>query len=397
MAHHTHRVSLDHVLRLWFQRQGLTRPRSQPLTREAFIDHLERTGGLQLDSINVLARAHYLTLFSRFGAYDPTLPDRWTYIDCVAYEHWGHAACVLPASRLPLSRRAMRRFAPTEKWWVERTPSPAACRRVLKRLREEGPLESADFKAPPGAGQAWWGWKEDKEVLERYWRKGIVAIADRRSFRRVYDLAERVYPVGPIATPTQYDDSWLTTGLRAHGIASVRHLDGYFRTPHLTGAKRQQVIARALKRRDVVEVQVEGQADTYYARPQDLEGLDDLPSPRGTTLLSPFDSLLWERRRAEELLDFTYRVEIYVPRDERIYGYYAMPILHHGRLVGRLDPKLHRDRGVLEIKSLHLEPSVVLDGDLGRGIDEALEDLATFVGAGEIERSDRAQNRSARY
>jgi len=355
------------------------------------VDHLEGTGGLQLDSINVLARAHYLTLWSRFGAYDPTLPDDWTYRDRVAYEHWGHAACVLPASRLPLSRRTMRRFDPKGTWWKDRTPSSAACRRVLQRLRDEGPLESADFKAAPGAGQPWWGWKEDKEVLERYWRKGVVAIADRRSFRRVYDLAERVYPEGPVATPTQYDDSWLTTGLRAHGIASVRHLDGYFRTPHLTGAKRQQVIKRALKRRDVVEVQVEGQSDTYYARPEDLEGLDDLPSPRGTTLLSPFDSLLWQRRRAEELLDFTYRVEIYVPRDRRIYGYYAMPILHHGRLVGRLDPKLHRNRGVLESKSVHLEPGVERSEELIRGIDGAIEDLATFVGARKIERSDRAR------
>lgn len=388
MARRLHRVSLDHVLRLWLARQGLTEPRSRPLTREAFVAHLEDTGGLQLDSINVLQRAHYLTLWSRFGAYDPTLPDRWTYGDRVAYEHWGHAACVLPASRLPLSRRAMKRFAPTEKWWLERTPSAASCRRVLRRLREEGPLESADFgKDAEGAGP-WWGWKEDKEALERYWHRGVVAIADRRSFRRVYDLAERVYPEGPAAHPSLFEDSWLTTGLRGNGVASVRHLDGYFRTPHLTGAKREQVIQRALKRRRAVEVQVEGLEDTFYARPEDLEQLDTLPAPRGTTLLCPFDSLLWERRRAEELLGFHYRVEIYVPPPRRVYGYYTMPILHHGRLVGRLDPKLHRDRGVLDIKSVHLEPGVAPDDELRQGLRDALEDLARFVGAANIERND---------
>jgi hypothetical protein len=390
MARPTHRVSVDAVRRLWFHRQGLSQPRSIRLTRDTFVDLLERTGGLQLDSINVLTRAHYLTLWSRFGAYDPALPDRWTHRDRVAFEHWGHAACVLPASRLPVSRRAMRCFAPTSKWWTERTPSTAARRRVLRRLRHEGPLESADFGRQPGGSGPWWGWKEDKEALERYWRSGRVAIADRRSFRRVYDLAERVYPAGATASMARYQDSWLTTGLSGNGIASVRHLDGYFRSPHLTGEDRRRVIARALRRRQIVEVRVEGRSDRYLARPEDLEGLDELPAPRGTTLLSPFDSLLWRRERAEELLGFTYRVEIYVPRKKRVYGYYSMPILHEGRLVGRVDPKLHRDCAVLEIRSIHLEPGVERDRVLRVALWEALDDLATFVGAVDIERDWRA-------
>ncbi len=385
MARRLPRIARDDVLRLWFHCQGLTAPRTTPLTRDAFVHHLEQTGGLQLDSINVLARAHYLTLWSRFGAYEMTLPDRWTYDDRVAFEHWGHAACVLPASRLPLSHRAMRRFAPTGKWWNERRPSSAACARVVKRLREEGPLESADFGPRDGKSGPWWGWKEDKEVLERYWRKGRVAIATRRSFRRVYDLAERVYPDGPLASPTAYEDSWLLTGLRGNGVAPLKHIDGYFRAPHLAGDARRRSVARLLKRRDVVEVQVEGQPEPWLARPADLEDLGALPSPRGTTVLCPFDSLLWQRRRAEDLLDFTYRVEIYVPRKDRVYGYYAMPILHDGRLVGRLDPKLHRDRGVLEIKSIHLEPGAPDGADLRTGLRHTLEDLADFVGAGDLQ------------
>lgn len=386
MARRPPRISLDHVLRLWLHRQGLARPRSRPLTREAFVEHLEQAGGLQLDSINVVQRAHYLTLWSRFGAYDPSLPDRWTYEDRVAFEHWGHAACVLPASRLSLARRGMRMFAPTGKWWAERTPSRAACRRVLKRLREEGPLESADFDRNPEGAGTWWGWKEDKEALERYWRGGRVAISSRRSFRRVYDLAERVYPDGPTATTARYQDGWLQTGLRGNGVASVRHLDGYFTAPRLTADARRTVIARALRRKEAVEVEVEGQTDTFLARPEDLEGIEDLPAPRGTTLLSPFDSLLWQRRRAAELLGFAYKVEIYVPPPKRVYGYYCMPILHDGRLVGRLDPKLHRDRGVLEIKSIHLEPGMAETAELRAGLDDALEDLATFVGATDIQR-----------
>ncbi len=383
-------VSVEQVRRLWFARQRLSRPRSTPLDRDAYVDLLESVGGLQLDSINVIQRAHYLTLWSRFGRYDPGLPDRWTYRDRLSYEHWGHAACVLPASRLPLSRRGMRLFAPRGKWWTERTPSVASCRRVLRRLREEGPLESADFAAHPGASGPWWGWKEDKEALERYWRRGRVAIADRRSFRRVYDLAERVYPEGPTATTARYHDSWLRTALNGNGIASVRQLDGYFRSPHLTGEDRARVITRALRRREVVEVEVEGHRDVHLALRSDLDRLDALPRPRGTTILCPFDSLFWQRRRAEELLGFSYRVEIYVPRNKRVHGYYTMPILHEGRLVGRLDPKLHRDRAVLEIRSIHLEPGVERSDRLRAALWGALDDLAAFLGARDIERDWRA-------
>ena len=386
MARRLPRIPIDHVLRLWFVRQGLTRPRTSPLTRDAFVEHLETAGGLQLDSINVVQRAHYLTLWSRVGAYEPSLPDRWTFEDRVAFEHWGHAASVLPTSRLPLARRGMRMFDPKGKWWAERTPSVAACRRVLRRLREEGPLESSDFERHPDGAQAWWGWKEDKEALERYWRRGKVAISSRRSFRRVYDLAERVYPDGPTATTVQYQDGWLQTGLRGNGVASVRHLDGYWTAPRITADVRKAVIARALRRRSAVRVEVEGLAGEFLVRPEDLEGLEALPEPRGTTLLSPFDSLLWQRARAADLLGFHYKVEIYVPRPKRVYGYYAMPILHDGRLVGRLDPKLHRDRGVLEIKSIHLEAGVDWSDGLRAGLDEALEDLARFLGAADIER-----------
>jgi uncharacterized protein len=207
-----YRVPLDHLLRLWFHRQGLTRPLGRKLTRAAFVQHLERTGGLQLDSVNVVDRAHYLTLWSRFGAYDRQRVDRWVYDARVAYEYWSHEASVLPASRLPLSRRGMKLFAPRGSWWKERMPAPAAFRKVLGRLRAEGPLQSADFKDSRNNG-AWWGWKEDKQALEIMWHRGQVAVSRRMHFRRIYDLAERVYGEGPMATTSEYEDGWLLTGL----------------------------------------------------------------------------------------------------------------------------------------------------------------------------------------
>jgi uncharacterized protein YcaQ len=145
------------------------------------------------------------------------------------------------------------------------------------------------------------------------------------------------------------------------------------------------VIARNLKKECIVELRVEGLRGAFYALPDHLETLDDLPEPHGTTLICPFDSLLWQRDRAEELLNFRYRIEIYTPARKREYGYYVLPILHEGRLVGRLDPKLHRGRGTLEIKSIHLEPDFKRGRQLERGLASALDDLRQFVGAERIE------------
>ena len=379
-----YRIDLETIRRLWFHRQGLAAPRGRKLTRRSFVEHLERTGGLQLDSVNVVDRAHYLTLWSRFGPYDRKLVDRWTYRDRVAYEHWGHEACVLPASRLPLSLRGMRRFKPEGKWWTERKPSPASFRRVLKRLREEGPLESADFENAPAGSGAWWGWKEDKRALEVYWHGGKVAVSARRHFRRAYDLAERVYGEGPVATLSEWEDGWLFSGLSGNGVASEKHLVNYCTHPRLKAPERRKVIARNLRKGHIVEVEVEGLPGKCLARPKDLEGASTLEAPRGTNLICPFDSLLWRRERAEELLDFTYRIEIYVPQPKRIYGYYVLPILHDGLLVGRLDPKLHRDRSELEIKAIHLEKSFKRNSNFDHGLAASIQDLASFLGAKKI-------------
>jgi len=384
-------VPREAVIRLWLDRQGLSRPQAAPLDADALVVLLERTGALQLDSINVLDRAHYLTLWSRFGPYDRSAVDRWVYGDRVAYEYWGHEASILPISHLPLGMRRMRRF-PTEAWtsrawWKHFSTSTASKRRVLKRLREEGPLESADFERradePEATGTMPLS-KEDKRTLKLLWHDGRVAVLDRRHFRCVYDIAERVYPETDAVRTRELEDSWLLIGLSGNGIASERHLVNYMTAPTLKQAARRRVIERNLRRGRIVEVRVKGARGPFYALPEHLDALEAAPEPRGTTLLSPFDSMLWQRGRAEELLDFEYRVEIYIPPDKRRYGYYVLPILHEGRFVGRLDPKLHRARGALEIRSLHLEPGFEATTGFVAGLRDALESLASFVGADDL-------------
>ena len=389
------RLSPDAVVRLWLHRQGLARPRgSSRLDRRAFVDHLERTGGLQLDSVSAVDRAHYLTLWSRFGPYDRTRVDRWVYAERLAYEYWGHEASILPISHLPLGRRRMRRFPPPSwsgrAWWSRYATPPASKRRVLRRVRQGGPVESSDFAPRPGemgeeTDSLGWRMREDKRSLKLLWHDGRLAVSDRRHFRCVYDLAERVYPQGDAASTTEYHDSWLLTALSGCGVGPERHFVNYFTAPALNAAERRRVIARNLRRKRIVEVEVEGLRGPCYALPEDLDTIGELPEPTGTTLICPFDSLLWQRKRASELLDFHYTVEIYVPAPKRKYGYYVLPILHDGRLVGRLDPKLHRDRATLEIRSLYLEPGFRPTARFEAELHHAVEDLAAFLDAARVQ------------
>lgn len=385
-------LSRDQVVRLWFHRQGLSEPQGATrLSAEALRLHLERTGALQLDTINVVDRAHYLTLWTRFGAYDRAALDRWTYDDLVAYEYWGHEASLLPISHLPMGRRRMRGFPPesweSKSWWQHYKTSAASKRRVLTRLGKEGPLESVDFERRPG--EADYGGvmplaKEDKRSLKLLWHSGRVAVQRRRHFRCVYDLAERVLPDGDPATPTEFEDSWLLTGLSGNGIATEGHLTNYVTGPSPKQDIRKRVISRNMKLGRIVEVRVDGSKGRWYTRMEYLADIDELPPPRGTTLVCPFDSLLWQRKRAEELLDFHYRIEIYIPAPKRRFGYYVLPILHDGRLVGRLDPKVHRDRRELEVRALHLEDGFKPTRRFEKELGKVLHSLRDFVGAERI-------------
>jgi hypothetical protein len=385
-------VDKETVVRLWLHRQGLSTPRGHlRLSKRRLSEHLVRTGALQLDPINVVDRAHYLTLWSRFGPYTRHHVDEWVYRDRIGYEYWGHEASILPLEHLPCGLRRMRSFPPkswrARAWWSVYATSSDSKRRVLRRLREHGPLESADFEKQPAErlGRVtpgrWTLSKEDRRSLRLLWHDGRVAVKTRRHFRRVFDLAERIYPVVEPATTTAFEDSWLLTGLSGNGIATERHLTGYITGPNLSAEARRRVLTRNLRTGRVVEVQVPNVRGPFYGLAEQVEDLASLPDPTGTTLICPFDSFLWQRQRARDLLGFTYRIEIYVPPAKRKFGYYALPILHNGSLVGRLDPKLSREHDVLDIKSLQLEPGVKRSAGLTRGLGEAIESLAEFVGA----------------
>ncbi len=380
------------VINLWFHRQGLSESRgTKKLNKKNLTAHLENTGAIQLDSVNVVDRAHYLTMWSRFGNYSKKRLDDLVYRDRIAYEYWGHEASLLPISHLPIGRRRMLRFPPesfrNSKWWCRYETSPQSKRRVINRLRKSGPLESADFEKQPdefrpdGPSSGTMPLqKEDNRTLQLLWHSGKVAIHDRRHFRRQYDLAERIYPNVKPASLNEYFDSWLLVALNGCGVAPLSHLRNYLTGPSLKAPEQKQVIERNLKAGRIVEVRVSGRREKHYALPEHLVGIDRIDEPTGTNLICPFDSLLFQRKRAEDLLDFYYRIEIYVPEPKRQYGYYVLPILHNGKLVGRIDPKHHRNRKELEIKAIHLEEGFKRTKSFDRDLGTCISDLAEFLG-----------------
>jgi hypothetical protein len=355
----------------------------------------------------VVERGHLLTLWSRFGPYDRRVVERAAYRRRLLFEYWAHAACLVPASHYPAWRRAMLDYSRGDRgWggWLQRN------RRVLGAVEEaiatSGPLGSGDFehRRRPGGGGGWWNWKPAAHALDYLWMSGRTLVHSREHFRKRFDLAERVMPMALALEPLTREAfrRWhLRLSLHALGAAREADLRMYLTYPRLAAAERRRTLRAALDAGEVVEVEVEDEAGRWLALAEDVPALSAAGRRRrpavGTTLLSPFDSFLWHRDRVRRLFGYDYKLEVYTPGRDRSHGYYSLPILHDGQLVGRLDPKVHRAEGRLEVKAVHFEPwfarggtpPAVSWGAVDReaalaGTGEALLSLASFVGAGHV-------------
>jgi hypothetical protein len=368
---------------------------------------VEDVGGLQIDSINVVERGHHLTLWSRFGPYDRGTLERLAYRRRLLFEYWAHAACLVPASHYPAWRRAMLDYSlKSRAWgaWLRKN------RRVLRAVEDAiaagGPMGSADFehRRPPGSAGGWWNWKPAAHALDYLWMSGRTLVHSRSHFRKLFDLAERVMPEAGLREPLSREGfrRWhLKQSLRAMGAASEADLRMYLTFPRAAAGERRAALRSTLESGEVVEVEVEGERGRWLALAEDLAPLAAAGRKRrpsaGTTLLSPFDSFLWHRERVRRLFGYGYRLEVYTPGHARSHGYYSLPILHDGQLVGRLDPKTHREERRLEVRTVHFEtwfakgaaPPAVSWGHLDReavlaGVGEMLRSLAEFVGARDV-------------
>ncbi len=386
-------VPLRAVRDLFLARQQLDRPRGRPFTAANLTRFAEATGGIQLDSINVVARAHLLTLWSRFGVFDERALERLLYRRRVLFEYWAHAACLVPTSDLHAWRRAMLDYSTEHRgWsgWLQK--NEPALRAVEDAITDRGPLSSSDFadeRAERGNGIAgWWNWKPAAHALDYLWMSGRILVHSRTAFQKRYDLAERVVAAVADVAPLTREEfrRWhLRKSLAAMGAATETDLRLYLTFPRFGAAARAATLRQALAEGEVVEIAVEGQRGRWFALTRDVAALERTAARRerhpGTTLLAPFDSLLWHRGRTLRLFDFDYRIEVYTPAAKRRYGYYALPILSDGRLVGRVDAKLHRDTGRLALRHVAFETPLATPDAVFAGTAKAARSLARFLGA----------------
>jgi uncharacterized protein len=340
---------------------------------------LKQVGLLQIDSVNVLARGHYLTLFGRLGPYPIELVDKaaW-YAPRRLFEYWGHEASLLPVATQPLFRWRMQR-AHDDAWGGMRRVArerPDLVERILATVAERGPIAaSAVEEDAPRTREPWWSWSDAKRAFEFLFWSGQITSARRRRFERLYDLPERVLPAAVVKAPTPSPEDaqreLVRIAARSLGVAAERDLRDYFRLPT---AETRERVAELVEAGELLPVEVDGWATPAYLWHRTTV-------PRRVTaraLVGPFDSLLWERSRVDRVFGFRYRIEIYVPAPKRVHGYYVLPFLLGDRLVGRVDLKADRAAGALLVRAAHAEPDAPSETAAALGTE--LRRMADWLG-----------------
>lgn len=370
-------VSLEEARRIVLDAQGLIDNEDKPRTLP---DMLRRLGAVQLDTISVLARSHELVAYARLGAL-PRAEIEAAYWSSPpeTFEYWGHANCILPIEAWPYFAFRRRTRSATGKSWIK-PEDDASIREVFARLRD-GPITTADVGGARASQAGWWNWSEAKRALEWLYYRGEVVCTNRSGWRRMYDLPERAIPSHLLAH--EPDDSacysyLVAAAMKGLGIGTRRDIAAYFQLTgpsHSAPRNGRELVDAAIEATGLVAVEVEGWDELAYAYERTLSR-PVTGEPR-TTLLSPFDSLVWAPsrmlKRTERLFDFTYLTELYLPKEKRTHGYFVMPLLANGRLAGRVDP-------VRRGKTLLVKQASLDEPESAPGLVAALREAASWVG-----------------
>ena len=369
-----------------------------PSTQDEVYAAVERMGCVQIDTLQMVRRSHYVALWSRVGMYDPADLDALAYDPDRRrlFEYWLHAASIVPLSEYRYRLRLMRRCAEgawrSRRRWLDEAGNAELVQAVLRRVREDGAARVSDFSDErPLPRKGWWDWKPAKHALEYMYDLGELMVSARENFQRVYDLRERVLPDWvDTSEPTEEEAvrHLLEWSMRRIGICTPGQLRDYARMKvgesrsHLEALMDERVFV------DVSCVTAQGDAERFIVHRDSLDTLeraaDGGVTPNATTFLTPFDSLFWAPGRDVRLWGFEQRLEAYVPAPKRRWGYFCLPILHGDRLVGRFDPKLERATGTLRLKALHLEPGVAPDEELAADFWDAMRGFMAFHGATDL-------------
>ena len=368
---------------------GLRRPAKPGATHVRAT--VQRLSAIQIDSVNVLARAHYLPVFSRYGPYPTAVLDDLVHGRRELFEYWGHAACFLPVELYPYFRWRMDGQA--ENWGGGEPKEQSFIEAVFAEVAERGPLSAGEIRIGGKSKGAWWGWSDGKRAVEVLFRQGRVAIAGRRNFERLYDIPERVFPpevlkAAPIP-PTEAKKELLFRAARAMGVGTARdvamyfHIDSWWDRSKVDGrrtpAQTHLLFEELIEDGRLEKVTVEGWKQAGYIVP----GTKFPRSVDARAIVSPFDPVLWERRWTKAVFGFDYQIEIYVPAPKRIYGYYVLPFLMGEGFAGRVDLKADRKTSTLLVQAAYVEA-----GNDAKAVAEALAGelhlMAAWLGLGRI-------------
>ncbi|MEV0704481.1 crosslink repair DNA glycosylase YcaQ family protein [Saccharopolyspora sp. NPDC050389] len=390
-------MSRDTARRLALAAQGFADPPPRgEVTRRHLQRALARTKLLQLDSVNVAVRAHYMPLFSRLGGYTAELLDAaaWSHRarqPRLLVEYWAHEASLIPVEDWPLLRWRMREYGGA---WRRRSRellerSPQLINDVLTAVKELGPIGAGGLERELGGAERqgsgpWWNRTDTKQACELLFAMGELTTGTRRGFERLYDLPERVLPAHVLAHEPEDDEAiraLVERSAHALGVATEPDLRDYYR---LSPAQSQQAVAELVEDGVLEPVAVHG-----WRQPAYRYAAARIPRKiTGRALLCPFDPLIWERSRAERLFEFRYRIEIYVPEPKRQYGYYVFPFLLNGELVARVDLKADRAAGVLRVPGAFLETGCD-SSEVVPELAAALRDMASWLGLDDVVVGDR--------
>jgi uncharacterized protein YcaQ len=345
-----------------------------------------RLSAIQIDSVNVLARAHYLPTFSRYGPYPMSALDDLVHRKRELFEYWGHAACFLPIELYPLMRWRMN--GQIEGWAGIDRKHRDFIEAVYREVAERGPIAAGEISIGGKATGSWWGWSEGKRAIEFLFRQGRVAVAGRRNFERLYDLSERVLPTAVLEANAVADrdakKELLVRAARAMGVGTARdiaqyfHVDAWWDRSSVNGrrppAKTHLLFDELVEDRRLERVRVEGWRSAAFVVP----GVRIPRSVHARAIVSPFDPILWERKWTSEVFGFEYQIEIYVPAPKRIYGYYVLPFLEGDRFAARVDLKADRKTSTLIVHAAYLEPKASA-GETAAALADELRSMATWL------------------
>ncbi|MEW7314278.1 winged helix-turn-helix domain-containing protein [Buttiauxella gaviniae] len=379
-------LTLRAARNLHLSAQGLLlKPRRRPKPADVTAT-ISRMSLLQIDTINIVARSPYLVLFSRLGNF----PQHWlddALLRGELMEYWAHEACFLPREDFSLIRHRMLNpekmgWKYRSEWMVEHAEE---IEKLLAYIESNGPVRSVDFEHPRKGASGWWEWKPHKKHLEGLFTAGKVMVIERRNFQRVYDLTSRVMPHWNddlhLIHKLDAEQQMLENSARSLGIFRPEWLADYYR---LRNIPLKPLLAQWQEKGIVMPVNVDDMGEMWLHRDQLplLEKAEqNVLRATHSAVLSPFDPVVWDRKRAEALFNFSYRLECYTPAEKRKYGYFVLPLLHQGVLVGRMDAKMHRKTQELEVISLYLEEGIKPTQSLNNGLHTALTDFARWQGA----------------